>query len=194
MPGGLSGGDVEASIWPIHKAVGAFSRVRPSPLNGSCSRLNACVMRASLGKGVFTRENSHGREFHTGMTFWFRIAFTLWLGHFISRYLKVHFKYTSNTRVIQNRKRYACASRSSLPSDWFHTETCGHFAFTWYRCEIWYRNSRHGSCTGANSRRGDSRRHDILWWYDVNKYRAMRGNRSELAPAQKSPRCHVNTP
>ena len=42
--------------------------------------------------------------------------------------------------------------------------------------------------------RGDSRRHDILWWYHVNKYRAMRGNRSDLAPGRKSPRCHVNTP
>ena len=42
--------------------------------------------------------------------------------------------------------------------------------------------------------RGDSRRHNILWWYHVNKYRAMRGNRSELAPGRKSPRCHVNTP
>ena len=39
-----------------------------------------------------------------------------------------------------------------------------------------------------------SRRHNILWWYHVNKYRAMRGNRSELAPGRKSPRCHVNTP
>ena len=45
----------------------------------------------------------------------------------------------------------------------------------------------------VNSRRGDSRRHDILWWYHVNKYRAMRGNRSELAPGRKSPRWHVNT-
>ena len=48
-------------------------------------------------RGVFTWENSHRREFHTWMTFLFRIAFTLWLGHFISRYLKVHFmliKYT----------------------------------------------------------------------------------------------------
>ena len=55
-------------------------------------------------------------------------------------------------------------------------------------------NSRPGTTTGVNSRRGDSRRHDILWWYHVNKCRAMRGNRSELAPARKSPRCHVNTP
>ena len=38
------------------------------------------------------------------------------------------------------------------------------------------------------------RQHDILWWYHVNKCRAMRGNRSELAPGWKSPRCHVNTP
>ena len=46
----------------------------------------------------------------------------------------------------------------------------------------------------VNSRRGDSRQHDILWWYHVNKCRALRGNRSELAPGRKSPRCHVNTP
>ena len=55
-------------------------------------------------------------------------------------------------------------------------------------------NSRPGARTWVNSRRDDSRRHDILWWYHVNKCRAMRGNRSELAPARKSPRCHVDTP
>ena len=55
-------------------------------------------------------------------------------------------------------------------------------------------NSRPGARTGMNSRGGDSRRHNILWWYHVNKYRAMRGNWSELAPGWKSPRCHVNTP
>ena len=54
--------------------------------------------------------------------------------------------------------------------------------------------SRPGATTGVNSRWGDSHRHDILWWYHVNKCRAMRGNRSELAAARKSPRCHVNTP
>ena len=43
-------------------------------------------------------------------------------------------------------------------------------------------NSRPGTTTGVNSRRGDSRRHDILWWYHVNKYRAMRGN-LKVAPA-----------
>ena len=55
-------------------------------------------------------------------------------------------------------------------------------------------NSRPRTTTGVNSRRGDSRRHDILWWYHVNKCRAMRGNRSELTPERKSPRCHVNSP
>ena len=35
-----------------------------------------------------------------------------------------------NTRVIQNRKHYACATRSSLLADRFHTETSGSFAFT----------------------------------------------------------------
>ena len=55
-------------------------------------------------------------------------------------------------------------------------------------------NSRPGTTTGVNSRRGDSRRHDILWWYHVNKCRATRGNGSEVAPSRRSPRCHVNTP
>ena len=52
-------------------------------------------------------------------------------------------------------------------------------------------NSQPGTTTGVNSRRGDSRRHDILWWYHENKCRAMRGNRSEFASARMSPRCHV---
>ena len=56
------------------------------------------------------------------------------------------------------------------------------------------KSSRPGARTAVNSRQGDSRRHDTLWWYHVNKCRAMSGNRSELAPARKSPRCHVNTP
>ena len=30
------------------------------------------------------------------------------------------------------------------------------------------------------------------WWYHVNKCRAMRGNRSELASGRKLPQCHVN--
>ena len=55
-------------------------------------------------------------------------------------------------------------------------------------------NSCPGTRTGVNSCRGDTRQHDILWWYHVIKYRAMRGNRSELVTRWKSPRCHVNTP
>ena len=55
-------------------------------------------------------------------------------------------------------------------------------------------NSRPGTTTGVNSRRGKSSWHDILWRYHVNKCRTMGGNWSELAPARKSPRCHVNTP
>ena len=35
-------------------------------------------------------------------------------------------------------KNYAYATHSSLPADQFHTEMCGCFAFTTYRCEISY--------------------------------------------------------
>ena len=55
-------------------------------------------------------------------------------------------------------------------------------------------NSGPGARTGVNSRRGDSCRDNIFWWYHVNKYRAKRGKRSELALGRKWPRCHVNTP
>ena len=37
-------------------------------------------------------------------------------------------------------KNYACATRSNIPANRFHTETSGLFAFTWYRYEISYRS------------------------------------------------------
>ena len=49
------------------------------------------------------------------------------------------------------------------------------------------RYNNRGELTPDHSWVTRSRRHDILWWYHVNKYRAMRGNRSEFAPARKSP-------
>ena len=55
-------------------------------------------------------------------------------------------------------------------------------------------NSRPGTRTWVNSRWLDSSRHDIFWWSHVNKYRALRANPSELVPARKSSRCHVNAP
>ena len=89
--------------------------------------------------GVFTWEKSYGRESHTGMTFWFRIAFTWWLGHFISRYLKVHFmliKYTCDSKLQTLRMRYPFQPTGrpiSHRNGWS-------FSFTWYPCEISYRN------------------------------------------------------
>ena len=40
------------------------------------------------------------------------------------------FHVDKNARLVQNRKRYPCATRSSLPADRFHTEMGGRFAFT----------------------------------------------------------------
>jgi len=134
--------------------------------------------------GVFTWENSHRREFHTGMTCWFRIAFTWWLGHFISRYLKVHFmliKCTCDSKSQTLRMRYPFPSTGRPISYRVYMIQLRDFVTEW--------NSRPGTRTGVNLRR-----HDILWWYHVNKYRAMRGNQSELAPGRLSPRCRVNTP
>ena len=129
------------------------------------------------------------------MTFWFPIAFTWWLGQSISRYLKVHFmliKYTCDSKSQTLRMRYPFQSTGrpiSHRNGWsfrVYLIPLRDFVPEW--------NSRPSTTTGVNSRRGDSRRHNILWWYHVNKYRAIRGNRSELAPARKSPLFHVNTP
>ena len=126
------------------------------------------------------------------MTFWFRIVFTLWLGHFISRYVKVHFmliKYMRDSKLQTLRMRFPFQSTGRPIS---HRNV-----FRVYMIQLrdfvpeW--NSRPGTTTVVNSRRGNSSWHDILWRYHVNKCRTMGGNRSELAPARKSPRCHVNT-
>ena len=127
-------------------------------------------------KGVFTWENSHWCESHTGMTFWFCIAFTLWLSHFISRYLKVHFmliKYKCDSKSQTLRVRYPFQSTGrpiSCRNGWSFRI---YMILPWGFVPEW--NSRPGTRTGVNSCWGDSRLHDILWWYHVNKYRAMRG-------------------
>ena len=59
---------------------------------------------------------------------------------------------------------------------------------------LFKRNSLSGTTTLVKSHRGHFHCHDISWWYHVNKLRAMMGNWSELAPAQRSPQYHVNTP
>ena len=62
--------------------------------------LKASILITSTGnKGVFTWENSHRCECHTGMTFWFRIAFTWWL-HFML------IKYTCDSKSQRLRMRY----------------------------------------------------------------------------------------
>ena len=98
--------------------------------------------------GVFIWENSHRREFHTGMTFWFRIAFTWWLSHFISRYLKVHFMLI---------KIHA----------WFKIANITH--------ELPVPVYRQTKFSPRYSNRGDSRRYDILWWYHVTNVELWEG-------------------
>ena len=135
-------------------------------------------------------------KFHTGITFWFRIVFTWWWVISYLAYLKVHFmmiKYTCNSRSHTLRMRYLSQSTCrpiSLPNGWsFRVYMIPVWNFI--PCEIL---ALAGTTTGVNSHQGDSRQHDILWWYHVNKCRATRGSQSELTPPWKLPWCHVNTP
>ena len=112
--------------------------------------------------------------------------------HFISRYLKW---------ALHVDKIHMCHSKLQTLRMHFPFQFTGRpiplqngclfrINFTWYIARF---------CTGVNflpryNNRGDSQRHVILWWYHVNKCRAMRGNQSDLARMRKLPRCHVNTP
>ena len=89
-------------------------------------------------------------------------AFTWWLGHFIPRHLKVHMiiKYTCDSKSQTSRMRYPFQSTGrpiSHRNGW---------SFRVYMIPLrdfipeW--NSRPGTRTGVNSRRGDSHRYDIL--------------------------------
>ena len=97
------------------------------------------IVRCVETTEVFTWENSHLCDFHTRMTSWFFMMFTQWLGHFMScLYDGILHVDNIHMIVIQNHKHYACATHSSLPADWFHTEMSGCFMCTWYRCKILY--------------------------------------------------------
>ena len=149
-------------------------------------------------KGVFTRENSHRGDFHTGVTLFISYRVYIMTGSFHTSLFEgtLHVDEIHVTLKIANiiRMRYPFQS-TSRPISYRNV-----WSFLVYMIPLrdfvpeWNSRSRPDTTTGVNSRRGDSRRHDILWWYHVNKCRAMRENRSELTLERKSPRCHLNTP
>ena len=127
--------------------------------------------------GVYRRKLTPGASFIPG-----------WLFCFVSR---LHYDWVISYLVIHIRFKIANVTGRPISHQ-------NGWSFRVYMIPLrdfipeW--NSLPGTRTGVNSRRGDSHRHDILWWYHVNKYSAIRGNRSELALGQMSPWCHVNTP
>ena len=105
----------------------------------------------SLMGCTFAWENSYRREFHTAMTFWFRIAFTWWLSHFISRYLKVHFmliKYMCDSKSQTLRMCYPFQSTSRPIS---HRNL---WSFRVYLIPLRDFAPQRNSCLGNNSEQG----------------------------------------
>ena len=90
------------------------------------------------------------------------------------------------------RMHYPFQSTGRPISHWNGLSFCVYVTPLWVFVLEW--NSCPSTRAGVSSCRGDLGQHNILWWYHVNKYRAMRVNRSELASGWKSPRCHINTP
>ena len=83
--------------------------------------------------------------------------------------------------MIQNCNHFACATHSSPPADWFTPKWVVVLRLHSYIFHPGVKFSLQYNITGLNAHWGDSCQHDILWWYHVNKYWAMRGNQSELA-------------
>ena len=77
-----------------------------------------------------------------------------------SQTLRMHYPFQSTGRPISHRNGWSIL---------VYTIPLQDFILEWNSCP--------GTTTGVNPRRVDSCRHDILWWYHVNKYRVMRGNR-----------------
>ena len=110
------------------------------------------------------------------------MLFTWWLGHFIPRYLKVHFMLMKQTWDSTLRMRYPLQSTGRPIS---HRNV---WSFLVYMISL------RDFVPEWNSRPSTNNLGELTPGYHVNKCRAMRGNRSGLVPAPKSLRCHVNTP
>ena len=159
----------------------------------SGSRRKGVILRPLLG-GVYMRKLALARvSYRDDIFISYRVhdmtgsfPISLFEGTFHVDKLHVRFKIANITRALPVPVQSRPISHRNLWSFRVYMIPLRDFVSQW--------NSRPGTRTGVNSRWGDSRRHGILWWYHVNKCRAMRGNRSELTPGRKSPRCHINTP
>ena len=152
-------------------------------------------MKNLTSKGVFTWENSHRREFHTDMTFSFSYRVYMMTGSFhISLFegtlhvdkMHVWFKIANITHAlpVPVYQQTDFTPKRVVVS-------CLHDTVARFRTGVKFSPRYKNRGELAPGWLGPAWN---LWWYHVNKCRAMRGNRSELAPGRKSPRCHVNTP
>lgn len=71
----------------------------------------------------------------------------------------------------------ACATHSSLPADWFHTETSGCFAFILCCRKILYQGEILALVQqpGVNPHQGESPWHDLWWWYHETNTEPQKG-------------------
>ena len=150
-----------------------------------------CILKAGfLLEGVFTWENLHRYEFHSSDDFLilYHVIYMMTGSFHISLFEgtlhvdKIHVWF----KIANITQRYPLQSTGRLISQWNVWSFCVYMMLL--RDFILEWNSRPSTTTGVNSHQ-----HDILWWYHVNKCRAMRGNcgPSELALA---PHWHESCP
>ena len=83
-----------------------------------------------MAMGCLHEKTRTGASFIPGRLFLMSYLVLMMTGSFHTSLFECTLHVDKNTRVIQNRKHYACTPLSSLPADRFHIETGGRFAFT----------------------------------------------------------------
>ena len=146
-------------------------------------------------RGYLYKKTYTGASFIPGSIFDFvsRLHDDLYMSFHISLFVgtlrvdKIH--------MIQNRKHYACATRSSLPADRFHTDTSGRFAFTWHR----WRFRTEVKISPRHNNRGELTPGWLApaWHFVVVSWKQVKSHEREperTHAGAKSPQCHVNPP
>ena len=143
--------------------------------------------------GRLIQKTRTGASFIPGWLFYFvSCLYDDGLFHITVICLKVHFisiKHVCDSKLQTLRMRYRPIQFTCKP-----ISKRNRWSFRVYMMLLqnfvpeWISSS--GTITGVNLRRGDSRRHDILWWYPE----PWEGTGVSLRRRKSRPRCHVNTP
>ena len=173
--------------WALFKIPGfvRFLLSSPTPPHSFYLRHFSQGLRGCLHEKTHT-----SASFSPEWPFWFPIAFTWWQGHFISRYLKVHFmliKYTCDSKSQTLRMHYPFQSTGRPIS---HRNGWSILVYTIPLQEILAPVQQPGWTHAGVTHAGMT----FCGGITLTNIESWEGTGGELALGRKSPWHHVNTP